>query len=107
MTGCYLLHFEPAYKQARHYLGFAEDIEPRIDAHLHGRGARLTQVAVDAGCSLVLVRVWLGATRRDERRLKNRKHAPALCPICTGRAGVQLPLLPGIHAYIPESEVLR
>ena len=105
MTGVYLLHIEPGYKHAHHYLGFAEDIEPRINAHLHGHGARLTQVAVDAGCSLVLVRVWPGATRRDERRLKNQKHAPALCPICAGRVGVQLPLLPGVHAYIPEGEV--
>jgi predicted GIY-YIG superfamily endonuclease len=55
-TGCYLLHFEPSFKQAAHYLGWAADIEPRVNAHKHGLGARLTQVARAAGCSMVLVR---------------------------------------------------
>lgn len=98
--GCYLLHFHPNYKQAKHYLGFAEDIAPRVYAHLHGRGARLTEVAKDAGCEMFLVRVWEGYSRKDERRLKNRRNAPQMCPICQGHA-VQLPLLLGEPAYVP------
>ena len=104
MSAVYLIHFEPAYKQARHYMGYAEDLAPRINAHMHGRGARLTQVAHDAGCALVLARVWEGGDRKLERRLKNRKDAPHLCPICMGRVGVQLGLLPGAPAYVPMPE---
>lgn len=99
-TGCYLIHFSPAYRHAAHYLGQAADIEPRIYAHLHGRGARLTQVARDAGCTLVLVRVWPDGDRKLERRLKAWHGSGRLCPICQGEA-VQLPLLPYMPAYVP------
>lgn len=102
-TGLYLLHFLPAYKHAGHYLGYADDIEPRFYAHLHGRGARLTQVARDAGCTLLLVRIWEGADRKTERTFKNRSHVPMLCPICRGEA-VQMPLMPWMPAYVPHDE---
>lgn len=84
MKGVYLLHFEPAYKHARHYLGFSEDVLRRVAEHYNGTGARLTQVAHDAGCTFLLARVWAGGDRELERQLKNRKAAPALCPICGG-----------------------
>lgn len=86
MRGVYLLHIEPAYKQARHYTGYADDIDRRLNQHRSGTGARLTQVVVEAGHELQLAKVWPGATRLDERRLKNRKNAPRLCPICAERA---------------------
>jgi len=95
----YLLHFSPSYKHAAHYLGYAEDVAPRVYAHVHGRGARLTQVATEAGCDIILVRVWDEATRATERRFKNNSHSPRLCPICNG-LGVQLPLLVGEPAYV-------
>lgn len=84
MRGCYLIHFEPPYKHARHYLGFAEDVLRRVDEHRAGQGARLTQVAAQAGCKLVLARVWPNGDRQLERKLKRRKEAPCLCPVCTG-----------------------
>jgi hypothetical protein len=102
-TGIYLIHFIPAFKHAKHYLGFADDIEPRIYAHLHGRGARLTQVARDAGCTLLLVRIWEGADRKTERKFKNHSHVPLLCPICQGKV-VQMPLMPWMPAYAPQAE---
>lgn len=104
MSAVYLLHFAPAYKQARHYLGYADELGPRINAHMCGKGARLTQVAHDAGCNLVLARVWPDGDRKLERQLKNRKHAPDLCPICRGLAGLQLGLLPEAPAFIPPAE---
>src|SRR5688572_23354541 len=103
MGAIYLLHFLPSYKHARHYLGYAEDVAPRVYAHLHGRGARLTEVAVDAGCTLTLVRVWEDATRTDERRMKNQSHVRRHCPICCGEV-VQMPLLLGEPAYVPSQE---
>lgn len=99
----YLLHFSPAYQHAKHYLGYADDVAPRVHAHQHGRGARLTQVAHDAGVTMILVRVWDDADRSFERRLKQNSHVPRLCPICNG-APVQMPLLPGCPAYVPAND---
>ncbi len=81
----YLLHFSTPYEHAKHYLGWAEDVQERLREHQAGRGARLTQVVVDAGISLILARVWKGG-RTLERALKNLKNAPKLCPICNPNA---------------------
>jgi predicted GIY-YIG superfamily endonuclease len=102
-TGIYLIHLDPPYKHAKHYLGYADDIEPRIRAHSLGRGARLTQVARDAGIIMILVRIWEGADRTTERKFKNRSHVPMLCPICQGEP-VQMPLMPWMPAYVPQEE---
>jgi predicted GIY-YIG superfamily endonuclease len=82
----YLLHFDPRYKHAGHYIGFSSDPYARLIDHLGGRGARLLQVVVDAGVKVSLVKIWRGS-RALERRLKNRKEAPRLCPICRAAAG--------------------
>lgn len=79
----YLLHFEPRYRHAGHYLGstLAGSEHDRIADHLTGRGSPLVRAAVDAGCSVVLARTWRGG-RDTERRLKDRKNSPRLCPLC-------------------------
>jgi hypothetical protein len=71
---------------------------------MHGNGARLTQVAKERGLSFVVVRIWEG-DRKLERKLKNRHDAPRLCPICNGRHPVQMPLLPGECAFIPQDNL--
>lgn len=94
----YLLHFSRPYVGKRrnpkakrtqvvsHYLGYAKyDAEDRIALHREGKGARLTQVAVEAGIELVTAQIWKSGTRTDERKLKNRKNAKQLCPICQGQ----------------------
>ncbi|SRR6266403_3023664 len=82
----YLLHFDPAYKHAAHYLGFAEpgNVVKRIREHRTGNGARLCAVAVKAGCKLVWVKVWRGKDRRFERRMKKRDFGSIfdVCPVC-------------------------
>jgi predicted GIY-YIG superfamily endonuclease len=88
MTGyVYLLHFErpiaPGRHTCQHYLGYAADLPTRIQAHATGHGARLTQVAKALGINWQLARLWHG-DRTLERRLKNRKETPALCPYCRG-----------------------
>ena len=80
----YLIHFSKAYKHARHYLGSAEDVNERLDLHRKGQGARLTQIAADAGITFEIVRTWNGS-RKEERKLKNRHNAPKLCPVCNQR----------------------
>jgi predicted GIY-YIG superfamily endonuclease len=77
----YLLCFSRKYRHARHYLGCTQDLPARLREHRKGRGARLTQVILAAGINFRLTRVWSGG-RSLERRLKNQKNAPRLCPAC-------------------------
>ena len=79
----YLLHFEPPYKHACHYTGYAQDGDParRLAEHQRGAGSPLVYAAVNAGCAVSVVRVWRGG-RTLERKLKKRKNAPCLCPRC-------------------------
>lgn len=82
----YLLHFERAYRHARHYVGFTQQpLEDRIREHQSGQGARLVQVVVDAGISFELARTWRGG-RRLERRIKGLGGATDVCPICSPAA---------------------
>ena len=80
----YLLHFSEPYKHARHYIGYADDLDARLARHRSGNGARLIQVIMDAGLDWRLARIWPDGDRKLERRLKNQKHGPRLCPICNG-----------------------
>jgi predicted GIY-YIG superfamily endonuclease len=80
----YLLHFTQPYKHARHYIGWADDLEERIWQHACGRGARLTAVVVATGIHFELARICEG-TRRTERAIKNAGGAVRYCPLCTPR----------------------
>lgn len=77
----YLLHFERPYAHARHYLGWASDLDARLRAHASGNGARLVEVVTQAGINWECVRVWDG-DRELERQLKRRHDAAVLCPLC-------------------------
>jgi predicted GIY-YIG superfamily endonuclease len=80
-TGVYLLHFDTNLAHARHYLGYAADIDRRLAEHAAGQGARITAVCRERHITWRLVRTWAG-TRQVERRLKRQHHGPRLCPIC-------------------------
>lgn len=90
MGYCYLLHFSAPISDkhtCQHYLGYtSRRLGLRISEHRKGyrSAARLTQVAKERGITFTVVRTWRG-TRGDERRLKNRKEGPMLCPICQGK----------------------
>ena len=84
----YLIHFNQAYRHARHYVGSTDDLAGRLDAHRSGQGARLLQVVTDAGIGFECVRTWNGG-RKLERQIKSRKEAPRLCPICAGAIAMQ------------------
>lgn len=88
MSYVYLLHFERPISPkhtCQHYLGTAEDLAGRIQQHERGGrlAARLCQVAHERGIAFRVARVWLGG-RELERRLKDRKGSPRLCPLCAG-----------------------
>lgn len=80
----YLIHFNRPYRHARHYLGFTTNLDKRITDHLCGMGARLLEVVTAAGIEWRLARIWPG-NRELERKLKRRKDAPRICPICSGK----------------------
>ena len=80
----YLIHFDVAYRHARHYLGWTADLHARLAAHRDGRGARLMEVITKAGITWQLARTWPGGRER-ERAIKNRHEAPRLCPFCSPR----------------------
>lgn len=77
----YLLHFQRPYRHARHYLGYTENLEERLQRHRDGHGARLIEVITNAGIAFRIARTWDG-DRTLERRLKNQKNNPRLCPYC-------------------------
>ncbi len=56
----YLLHFDKPLKHARHYLGYAADVDERLERHRAGNGSRLMEVVTQAGISWQLVRTWSG-----------------------------------------------
>jgi predicted GIY-YIG superfamily endonuclease len=70
--------------QARHYLGYADNLEERLERHRNGNGARLLEVANELGIGWQVVRTWTG-TRELERQLKRQHNSPRFCPICTPR----------------------
>jgi predicted GIY-YIG superfamily endonuclease len=84
----YLIHFLKSYKHARHYLGYSENLNKRITDHLCGMGARLMEVVTEAKIEWKVVRTWSG-DRKLERRLKNGKNSPLLCPLCSGKTALK------------------
>jgi hypothetical protein len=80
----YLLHFDPSYQHAGHYIGFCDDETPdrRFKEHLTGRGSPLVKAAVKAGSQVHVAQFFPGASRTFERKLKNRGSARKWCPAC-------------------------
>jgi len=88
MGTVYLIHFEHPlgdssnpHGQARHYLGFTKDLEARLARHRKCNGSAILAAVTQAGIGWECVRTWHGG-RELERRLKQRKDSPKLCPIC-------------------------
>jgi len=79
----YLLHLDPPYKHARHYLGWASagNLGNRLGHHAAGSGANLLRYAAKAGGTWRLVRTWPG-DRHLERRIKRRGGLRRCCPVC-------------------------
>ena len=83
----YVLHLEPPYRHAAHYIGWtAEDVPGRVQAHLCGRGSPLIRAAVAAGVAVEIAATFPG-TRSLERRLKRWHKTGQFCPTCRARRG--------------------
>lgn len=86
----YLIHFSRPIGNtsnpracAQHYIGWTpRALAERLDTHRAGSGARIMAAVTAAGIAWEVARVWNGG-RALERRIKNAKSAPRICPICT------------------------
>jgi predicted GIY-YIG superfamily endonuclease len=72
---------EPAYRHARHYLGWARDVDARVAEHLAGSASPLVRAAVLAGATVTLAARYPGS-RQLERRLKRWHKTGQFCPMC-------------------------
>jgi predicted GIY-YIG superfamily endonuclease len=83
----YLIHLEhglvPSHGST-HYIGWAHQngLYDRIEAHATGDGSPLLRAANERGIRWAVARLWVGADRHFERRLKRRRKAKHLCPVC-------------------------
>jgi hypothetical protein len=87
----YLLHSTVPLHRAgtravQHYIGYCADrsVTKRVHEHRVGKSqAAIIRAFRALGAQLILARVWAGATREDERRIKIAGHLGELCPVCT------------------------
>lgn len=79
----YVLHIEPPYRHAAHYVGWTgkNDVAERLADHYAGRGSPLVRAAVAAGCDVRLTNTFPG-TRTDERRCKDTHKRDRFCGRC-------------------------
>jgi len=82
----YLLHFEPPCKHARHYLGYARCINKRVSRHIAGNGSGLVRAAVQAGCSVTVVRTFDGGGNAESDLKRSYRSQTRLCPACNPNA---------------------
>jgi predicted GIY-YIG superfamily endonuclease len=80
----YLVHFARPLAHARHYIGWTENEEIRVEFHREGRGSRLLAAIQREEIPWLVVRRWKGSRAR-ERYLKRQRNAPAFCPVCSPR----------------------
>jgi predicted GIY-YIG superfamily endonuclease/ribosomal protein L32 len=80
----YLIHFAKPLGHARHYIGTTRVYRSRMRAHRKGQGAAILRACKTQGINWRVVRKWFGS-RKLERRLKARKSAASLCPVCSRR----------------------
>ena len=93
----YLLHFDidpkeevPSSREdakkpfhARHYMGWSENAQERIDQHYKATsGVKLIEAIHAKGISFTVARIWDNVDRDFERRMKNQGGLNRHCPIC-------------------------
>lgn len=78
----YLLHFDQPFGHARHYCGWAADLDARLRHHEAGTGANLLRHVRAAGISWRLVRTW-DADKTFERRVKRQGGLGRCCLECS------------------------
>jgi hypothetical protein len=85
----YLLHLDPPYKHAAHYLGSTDDLQRRLSQHGGTHGSPLLLAQKQAGGSWHLVRTWAGGKQKESWLKSN--NGKRYCPECTSHP------LPGLN----------
>lgn len=84
----YLIHFHRPISPdspSQHYIGYADNLESRISYHHKGQSkVRLFEVAKEREIGFDVVYVWENVDKAFERKLKRRKNARKMCPVCRG-----------------------
>jgi predicted GIY-YIG superfamily endonuclease len=102
----YVLHFDPPYRHAGHYIGWAHDADARVAQHIAGVGSPLVRAAVLVGSQVRLAATFSGS-RYLERRLKRWHNTTArVCPICKARKALAaVPVRTGVGADLQAATV--
>lgn len=102
----YLLHFDPAYRHARHYLGYTDDLPKRFALHIRGNGSPLVKAAVKNGSRITLVRIWAG-DGNAERELKRLHSSVILCPMCNPKAAGRMKVYRSVLVNLQTAEEVQ
>jgi predicted GIY-YIG superfamily endonuclease len=103
----YLLHFDPRYRHAGHYLGYTEDLPKRFALHIQGKGSPLVKAAVNNGSRIVLVRVW-DEDGNAEQEIKRVMHSLVrLCPVCNQRAAKRMAVYKSVLVHLRTTEDVK
>jgi hypothetical protein len=87
-----------ALTNSRQIQHWADNLDQRIAQHQRGAGARLVEVITQAGIGFRVARLWPGASKAQERSLKNSGGASRYCLICKSeRKARGEPLRPPRH----------
>lgn len=80
----YILHFSKRYHRARHYVGYTEKPERRLNEHLNGysSGSPLVKAVIAAGIDVTVAAIFSEEGRDFEKKIKRSKNTPKFCPIC-------------------------
>lgn len=78
----YLICFDKKLHHAKHYIGWTENIDNRLDNHKNGNGACILKALNKKNIDYKIVKIWKG-TRYHERKMKLWKNSKILCPLCT------------------------
>lgn len=82
---CYLICAVAAYpagKRPQHYLGYADDLDRRVQQHEAGRGSRLLRAMKQKNIEWEVVRIWENGSYSLEKELKRRHNSWQYCPNC-------------------------
>lgn len=91
MSDLFLLHFEPAYQHAGHYLGYAKgtgrvgEYAKRVAAGKVHAPHPLVERALLQGSEITVAAIFYGDNRDERRRLRRQGGLSRHCPVCRAR----------------------
>jgi predicted GIY-YIG superfamily endonuclease len=103
----YLLHFDPRYRHAGHYLGYTEDLPKRFAMHLQGKGSPLVKAAVNHGSRIILVRIWAEDGNAEQEIKRVVRSGVRLCPVCNDRAALRMTAYKSVMVHLRNEEEIR